>query len=46
MGPAAPTPGRTSLPLAAMIVVGVAMIVWTVLRNLPGFPLVPAVYGP
>ncbi|BBC65575.1 hypothetical protein MMRN_24710 [Mycobacterium marinum] len=38
--------GRTSLPLAAMIVVGVAMIVWTVLRNLPGFPLVPAVYGP
>jgi hypothetical protein len=35
--------GQTPLPISATITVAVAMIVWTVLRNLPGFPLVPTV---
>ncbi|OSC41285.1 DUF2752 domain-containing protein [Mycobacterium decipiens] len=33
--------GRTALPIPVMIAVAIAVIAWTVLRNLPGFPLVP-----
>jgi hypothetical protein len=37
--------GQSSLPVpAALTITGVA-IAWTVLRNLPGFPLVPTVLG-
>ena len=32
---------RPAFPPAAIAVVAVAAIVWTVVRNLPGFPLVP-----
>ncbi|MDT5115299.1 MAG: hypothetical protein QOE30_1038 [Mycobacterium sp.] len=35
--------GRRSLPIPAVITLTVAAIAWTVLRNLPGFPLVPAI---
>ncbi|OBA74709.1 hypothetical protein A5641_27235 [Mycobacterium sp. 1554424.7] len=37
--------GRPVLPIPAMVTVLVAAIAWTVLRNLPGFPLVPTVLG-
>ena len=33
--------GQSSLPRAAVLTFVVAAVVWTVLRNLPGFPLVP-----
>lgn len=33
--------GRRLLPMAAVITITVAAIAWTVLRNMPGFPLVP-----
>ena len=33
--------GRTLMPVAAWVTVVGAAIVWTVARNLPGFPLVP-----
>ncbi|MGU3501928.1 DUF2752 domain-containing protein [Mycobacterium sp. C31M] len=33
--------GRTLMPPAATVTVIVALLVWTVVRNLPGFPLVP-----
>ena len=32
---------RTVLPMTAIVVIAVATISWTVVRNLPGFPLVP-----
>jgi Na+/H+ antiporter NhaD/arsenite permease-like protein len=32
---------RTVLPIAAIVVIAVATVTWTVVRNLPGFPLVP-----
>lgn len=32
---------KTVMPLPAIIVIAVAMISWTVVRNVPGFPLVP-----
>ncbi len=35
--------GRLSLPIPAVITITVAAIAWTVLRNLPGFPLVPTI---
>jgi len=35
--------GRSSLPRPAVLIIAVAAVVWTVLRNLPGFPLVPNV---
>ncbi|BBX73685.1 hypothetical protein MSHI_15910 [Mycobacterium shinjukuense] len=35
--------GQSLRPIPVMITVAVAMIGWTVLRNLPGFPLVPTV---
>jgi uncharacterized membrane protein YqjE len=33
--------GRQVVSTALLIVLGVATIGWTVVRNLPGFPLVP-----
>lgn len=33
--------GRRALPIPAVITITVAAIAWTVLRNMPGFPLVP-----
>jgi drug/metabolite transporter superfamily protein YnfA len=35
--------GQAWLPIPAVLAVAVAAIAWTVLRNLPGFPLVPTV---
>lgn len=32
---------RRVWPLSALVVVAVAVVAWTVVRNLPGFPLVP-----
>jgi Protein of unknown function (DUF2752) len=37
--------GKTSLPTPALLAVVVATIAWTVLRNLPAFPLFPTVLG-
>lgn len=33
--------GRSVMPKSAVVTVIVAVIAWTVIRNLPGFPLVP-----
>jgi hypothetical protein len=33
--------GKSVLPIPAVATVVIAMLAWTVLRNLPGFPLVP-----
>lgn len=33
--------GQRAFPVPAIIVIAVAAIAWTVVRNLPGFPLVP-----
>ena len=35
--------GRQIMPMPAVVVIVVAAITWTVVRNLPGFPLVPTV---
>ena len=35
--------GQSSLPVPAVLTIAVAAIAWTVLRNLPGFPLVPTI---
>ncbi|MGO9382999.1 MAG: DUF2752 domain-containing protein [Mycobacterium sp.] len=35
--------GQSSLPMPAVLAITVAAIAWTVLRNLPGFPLVPTI---
>lgn len=35
--------GKSWLPLPAMLMIGVAAIGWTVLRNLPGFPWGPTI---
>lgn len=37
--------GHSVLPMAAVVTLAAASIVWTVLRNLPGFPLVPGITG-
>jgi Protein of unknown function (DUF2752) len=37
--------GRSALPVPAVVTIAVAAIAWTVLRNLPGFPLIPTVFG-
>lgn len=37
--------GRTLVPKAALVVIVIAAITWTVVRNLPGFPLVPTLIG-
>lgn len=36
---------RKLLPTPAVVVVVVATVAWTILRNLPGFPLVPTFIG-
>ena len=33
--------GKSPLPTPAVVAVVIAIVAWTVLRNLPGFPLVP-----
>lgn len=38
--------GRPTFPPASIAVIAVAAILWTVVRNLPGFPLVPTMLGP
>lgn len=35
--------GKSALPMPTLLTVAVAATVWTVARNLPGFPLVPSV---
>jgi hypothetical protein len=37
--------GRRWLPVPAVVTIAVVAVAWTVLRNLPGFPLVPTVLG-
>jgi hypothetical protein len=36
---------KAVMPVAAIVVVAAALIGWTVVRNLPGFPLVPTLLG-
>ncbi len=36
--------GQQLMPTSAIVVVVVAAVTWTVVRNLPGFPLVPTVF--
>jgi uncharacterized protein DUF2752 len=33
--------GKAPLPMPAVVIVMIATLAWTVIRNLPGFPLVP-----
>lgn len=33
--------GKALFPLPAVVIIAVSVVVWTVVRNLPGFPLVP-----
>lgn len=35
--------GKALFPLPAVVTIVVALVVWTVVRNLPGFPLVPTI---
>ena len=35
--------GQSPLPMPAVVTIVVAAVLWTVLRNLPGFPLVPTI---
>ncbi|MBJ7340836.1 DUF2752 domain-containing protein [Mycolicibacterium sp.] len=37
--------GRTLMPKPAVAAVVVAVLTWTLVRNLPGFPLVPTLSG-
>ncbi|MDD4867478.1 MAG: DUF2752 domain-containing protein [Mycobacterium sp.] len=37
--------GEEALPTAATVTIVIVAAAWTVLRNLPGFPLVPIVIG-
>ena len=37
--------GERAFPLSVIGVIAVAAISWTVIRNLPGFPLVPTLIG-
>lgn len=37
--------GRPAVTRAAVVVVITATVAWTVIRNVPGFPLVPTLYG-
>ena len=38
--------GERAFTPPAIVVITIAVIAWTVLRNLSGFPLVPTVFGP
>lgn len=35
----------SSLPMPAVLAIAVAATLWTILRNLPGFPLIPTNSG-
>ncbi|OMC34651.1 hypothetical protein A5740_09270 [Mycobacterium sp. GA-1841] len=37
---------RTLFPVPMVVTIMVALVVWTVVRNLPGFPLVPTLTAP
>ncbi len=37
--------GRKLMPTAAVVVAVLATVAWTIVRNLPGFPLVPTFIG-
>src|SRR5262245_5450066 len=37
--------GRPAMTRTAVVVVIATSIAWTVIRNMPGFPLVPTLYG-
>jgi len=37
--------GQRAFTLPAIVVIAVAAIAWTVIRNMPGFPLVPTLLG-
>jgi Protein of unknown function (DUF2752) len=37
--------GQRAFTLPAIVVIAVAAIAWTVVRNMPGFPLVPTLLG-
>jgi hypothetical protein len=37
--------GKSALPVSAMLGIAVAAALWTLARNLPGFPLLPTVTG-
>ncbi len=37
--------GKAALPIPAVLTITVAAALWTVVRNLPGFPLLPTVTG-
>jgi hypothetical protein len=37
--------GRPPMPRVAVVLVITATVAWTVIRNMPGFPLVPTLYG-
>lgn len=36
--------GEPALPMSAAVTIAVVATAWTVLRNLPGFPLIPTVF--
>jgi len=38
--------GQRVFTPTALIVIAISVIAWTVLRNVPGFPLVPTVFSP
>lgn len=38
--------GQRVFTPVALIVIAISAIAWTVLRNMPGFPLVPTVFSP
>lgn len=38
--------GRQVFTTPVLVVAAVAAVVWTIVRNLPGFPLVPTMLGP
>ena len=38
--------GRPAFPPMVIAIIAIVALVWTVVRNLPGFPLVPSVLGP
>jgi hypothetical protein len=37
--------GKRVMPVAAWVVLASSAVAWTVIRNLPGFPLVPTLLG-
>lgn len=39
------TRGHSVLPVPALVAAVLATVAWTVVRNLPGFPLIPTILG-